>query len=189
MMLYFKNLLKRRTKNIGAAAILVGVFSLISRILGVFRDRILAGEFGAGEILDAYYTAFRIPDLLYNLLILGALSAGFIPVFSALIKKMKSSVDDCYYCYKEGENKEAWNLVSNILNILIIVLGLCSIIGFLLAPQLIRLIAPGFSAEMSSTTIVLTRIMFLSPIFLGISSLLGGVLQSFRNFLIFSLFF
>lgn len=187
MILYFKNLLKRRTKNIGAAAILVGVFSLISRILGVFRDRILAGEFGAGEILDAYYTAFRIPDLLYNLLILGALSAGFIPVFSALIKKMKSSVDDCYYCYKESENKEAWNLVSNILNILIIVLGLCSIIGFLLAPQLIRLIAPGFSAEMSSTTIVLTRIMFLSPIFLGISSLLGGVLQSFRNFLIFSL--
>ena len=83
MILYFKNLLKRRTKNIGAAAILVGVFSLISRILGVFRDRILAGEFGAGEILDAYYTAFRIPDLLYNLLILGALSAGFIPVFSA----------------------------------------------------------------------------------------------------------
>lgn len=187
MILYLKNLLKRRTKNIGAAAILVGVFSLISRALGVFRDRILAGEFGGGETLDAYFAAFRIPDLLYNLLILGALSAGFIPVFSALIKKMKSTADDCYYCYKQEENKEAWNLVSNIFNILVLTLGFCSIIGFIFSPQLIKLIAPGFSPELQATTVSLTRIMFLSPIFLGVSSLLGGVLQSFKNFLIFSL--
>ena len=181
-----KNILKRRTKNIGAAAILVGVFSMISRLLGILRDRILAGEFGAGEVLDAYYTAFRIPDLLYNLLILGALSAGFIPVFSALIKKMKKADDDSYL-YQEEENKEAWDLVSNILNILIIILSFFSILGFIFSPQLIKIIAPGFSPEMQSITTTLTRIMFLSPLFLGISSLLGGVLQSFRNFLIFSL--
>lgn len=181
-----KNILKRRTKNIGAAAILVGVFSMISRLLGILRDRILAGEFGAGEVLDAYYTAFRIPDLLYNLLILGALSAGFIPVFSALIKKMKKADDDSYP-YQEEENKEAWDLVSNILNILIIILSFFSILGFIFSPQLIKIIAPGFSPEMQSITTTLTRIMFLSPLFLGISSLLGGVLQSFRNFLIFSL--
>ena len=181
-----KNILKRRTKNIGAAAILVGVFSMISRLLGILRDRILAGEFGAGEVLDAYYTAFRIPDLLYNLLILGALSAGFIPVFSALIKKMKKADDDSYP-YQEEKNKEAWDLVSNILNILIIILSFFSILGFIFSPQLIKIIAPGFSPEMQSITTTLTRIMFLSPLFLGISSLLGGVLQSFRNFLIFSL--
>ena len=180
-----KNILKRRTKNIGAAAILVGVFSMISRLLGILRDRILAGEFGAGEVLDAYYTAFRIPDLLYNLLILGALSAGFIPVFSALIKKMKKADDDSYL-YQEEENKEAWDLVSNILNVLIIILSFFSILGFIFSPQLIKIIAPGFSPEMQSITTTLTRIMFLSPLFLGISSLLGGVLQSFRNFLIFS---
>lgn len=185
-MFKLKKVFQKRSKGITAAAILVGVFSLVSRILGIFRDRILAGEFGAGTILDAYYSAFRIPDLIYNLLILGALSAGFIPVFSTLIKKMKCN-DDFYFCYKQKENKEAWNLVNNILNILIIVLSFLSILGFIFSPFLVSLIAPGFSDELRDTTTLLTRIMFLSPIFLGISSLLGGVLQSFKNFLVFSL--
>jgi putative peptidoglycan lipid II flippase len=185
-MFSFKNVFQARTSGIAAAAILVGVFSLFSRILGIFRDRILAGEFGAGEVLDAYYSAFRIPDLIYNLIILGALSAGFIPVFSALIKKMRCN-ENFYFCYSSSENKEAWNLVSNLLNILIIVLAFFSILGLFLAPQLIKIIAPGFSPELKETAVTLSRIMFLSPIFLGISSLLGGVLQSFKNFLIFSL--
>ena len=186
MNINIKKIFKKRSSGITAAAILVGTFSLLSRVLGVFRDRILAGEFGAGEILDVYYSAFRIPDLIYNLLILGALSAGFIPVFSALIKKMKCN-DDFYFCYSKGENKEAWNLVSNILNVLIIVLLFFSIIGLIFAPQLIDLIAPGFSPELKDSATTLTRIMFFSPLFLGISSLLGGVLQSFKNFLMFSL--
>ncbi len=182
----FKNILRKRTRSITSAAILVGIFSLVSRILGIFRDRILAGEFGAGQILDAYYTAFRIPDLIYNLLILGALSAGFIPIFSGLIKKMKCD-DSYYFCYSKSENKEAWNLVNNILNLLIIVLFIFSVFGFIFAPQLTNLIAPGFSPELKESASILTKIMFLSPIFLGVSSLLGGILQSFKNFLIFSL--
>lgn len=186
MILNFKNIFKKRTKGIVAAAILVGVFSLFSRVLGIIRDRILAGEFGAGQILDAYYSAFRIPDLIYNLLILGALSAGFIPIFSGMIKKMRCD-DNFYFCYSKSENKEAWNLVSNILNLLIIVLLFFSILGLIFSPQLINVIAPGFSPELKKSSVLLTRIMFFSPIFLGISSLLGGVLQSFKNFLIFSL--
>lgn len=185
-MISLKDILKKRTKGIVAAAILVGVFSLVSRVLGIVRDRILAGEFGAGQVLDAYYSAFRIPDLIYNLLILGALSAGFIPIFSSLIKKMQCD-DNFYFCYSRDENKEAWNLVNNILNLLIIILSFFSILGLIFAPQLINLIAPGFSPELKQSTVLLTRIMFLSPVFLGISSLLGGVLQSFKNFLIFSL--
>ncbi len=186
MKIDLKNIFKKRSNGIAAAAILVGFFSLFSRLLGIVRDRILAGEFGAGEVLDAYYTAFRIPDLIYNLLILGALSAGFIPIFLSLIKKMKCD-NNFYFCYSKSENKEAWNLVNNILNLLIIILSFFSIIGFIFSPQLIKLIAPGFNPELKEITINLTRIMFLSPIFLGISSLLGGVLQSFKNFLIFSL--
>lgn len=185
-MFRLRRFFQKRSKGIAAAAILVGVFSLVSRVLGIFRDRILAGEFGAGPILDAYYSAFRVPDLIYNLLILGALSAGFIPVFSSLIKKMKCD-EDFYFCYSQGENKEGWNLVNNILNILIIVLSFLSVLGFIFSPSLVSLISPGFSDELKETTTLLTRIMFLSPIFLGISSLLGGVLQTFKNFLIFSL--
>ncbi|MCK9439068.1 MAG: murein biosynthesis integral membrane protein MurJ [Patescibacteria group bacterium] len=186
MILSFKNIFRRRTKGIAAAAILVGVFSLFSRFLGIFRDRILAGQFGAGQVLDAYYSAFRVPDLIYNLIVLGALSAGFIPIFSRLIKKMKCDDND-YFCFSREENKEAWNLVSNILNVLTLSLLFLSFLGFLLAPFLVSLITPGFSEELKSITVVMTRIMFLSPVFLGISSILGGVLQSFKNFLVFSL--
>lgn len=165
---------------------MVGTFSLLSRILGIFRDRILAGEFGAGQILDAYYSAFRIPDLIYNLIVLGALSAGFIPIFSSLISKMKCD-DNNYFCFSRNENKDAWNLLNNILNVLSLVLLVLSIIGFIFAPFLVSIIAPGFSSELKEITIMMTRIMFFSPVFLGISSILGGVLQSFKNFLIFSL--
>lgn len=185
-MFKLKNVFQKRSTGIAAAAILVGVFSLVSRVLGIFRDRILAGEFGGGQILDAYFSAFRIPDLIYNLIILGALSAGFIPIFSNLIKKMRCD-EGFYFCYSKEENKEAWDLVNNILNLLIVVLAVLSVIGLFLAPQLIELIAPGFSPELKKTTVMLTRIMFFSPIFLGISSLFGGILQSFKNFLIFSL--
>jgi len=60
----------------------VGAASMASRFVGVVRDRVLASTFGAGHDLDAYYAAFRVPDFLYTLIILGALSAGFIPVFA-----------------------------------------------------------------------------------------------------------
>ena len=75
----WKKLFSKQTDNIAIAGLLIGFFSLASRFLGVVRDRILAGQFGAGASLDIYYSAFRIPDLLFNLLVLGALSAGFIP--------------------------------------------------------------------------------------------------------------
>jgi putative peptidoglycan lipid II flippase len=186
MITNIKKILKSKTSNITLAAFLVGSFSLVSRLLGFLRDRVLAGQFGGGETLDAYYSAFRIPDLLYNLIVLGALSAGFIPIFSSLIKKMKCSEDN-YFCFSKKENKKAWYLVSNLLNILIIALAFLSVLGIIFAPFFVKLITPGFSEELKGTVVTLTRIMFLSPIFLGISGVFGGILQSFKNFLIFSL--
>ncbi|MFH1677206.1 MAG: murein biosynthesis integral membrane protein MurJ [Patescibacteria group bacterium] len=162
--------------NITAAAFLIALSSLISRLLGVFRDRILAGEFGAGDALDIYYAAFRIPDLIFNLLVLGALSAGFIPIFTKLLNKNKTS--------KEAE---AWNFANNVINILIIFLIIFCGLGIIFSPFLIKLIAPGFSNDKQILTVSLTKIMFLSPIFLGISGILGGILQSFKRFFIYSL--
>jgi len=180
----FKNLFSRQINSITMAAALVGVSSLLSRFLGVFRDRILAGQFGAGESLDIYYSAFRIPDLVYNLLILGALSAGFIPIFTGLIKDFKSYKSTGLFKYL---NSEAWDLANNLLNILMLALIGLSVLGIIFAPNLIALISPGFSPEAKETTAALTRIMFLSPLFLGISGILGVVLQSFKNFLVYSL--
>ena len=80
-----RNLFSGKINSITIAALLVALSSLVSRFLGIFRDRILAGEFGAGDALDVYYAAFRVPDLVFNLLVLGALSAGFIPIFIKLL--------------------------------------------------------------------------------------------------------
>jgi putative peptidoglycan lipid II flippase len=179
-----KNLFNKQTNNITLAAFMVAISSLLSRLLGVFRDRILAGEFGAGNTLDIYYSAFRIPDLIFNLIILGALSAGFIPVFTGLIKDFKSYNSFGLFKFL---NKEAWDLVNNVLNVILISLVILSALGIIFAPGIIRLISPGFSVESQQLTVVLSRIMFLSPIFLGISGILGGVLQSFKNFFVYSL--
>ncbi len=157
------------------AAGLVAMSSLASRLLGVFRDRILAGEFGAGVTLDIYYAAFRIPDLVFNLVVLGALSAGFIPIFTSLMKDEKD------------ENQAAWGLANNILNYLFIGISVLSLLGIIFAPLLMKMIAPGFDLEDRMMATNLSRIMFLSPLFLGISGILGGILQSFKRFFVYSL--
>lgn len=175
-----KDIFKKQINSITVAAALVALSSLLSRLLGVIRDRILAGQFGAGKELDIYYAAFKIPDLVFNLIVLGALSAGFIPVFTSLIKDFRCDRPDCH------ENEKAWDLVSNILNILFVALAAISILGIIFAPSLMNFIAPGFNAEDKMTTAALTRIMFLSPLFLGLSGIFGGVLQSFKRFLIYS---
>jgi len=176
----WKRLFKQKVNSIAVAAVLVAASSLISRFLGVFRDRILASQFGAGTQLDIYYAAFRVPDLLFNLIVLGALSAGFIPIFSGLVKNFTDPK-------KNEDNSEAWSLAANVINLLSIFLAIFSLLGVLLAPLLVRLITPGFSPEAQIQTASLTRIMFLSPLFLGISGVLGGILQSFRRFFIYSL--
>jgi len=166
-----RRLFNGQINSITIAALLVALSSLVSRFLGIFRDRILAGEFGAGDTLDIYYAAFRIPDLVFNLLVLGALSAGFIPVFTSLLKN----------------KKQAWSLASSVLNILGFSLIILSGIGIIFAPCLMKLVVPGFTPDKQALTVSLTRIMFLSPIFLGISSVLGGILQSFKRFFVYSL--
>lgn len=173
-------LLKKQFRTITTAALVIGITSLASRFLGLIRDHMLANKLGAGNTLDIYYAAFRIPDLLYNLLVLGALSAGFIPVFTSYLSISKDKKDI------QG-NQKSWELVNIILHILLIGIGAMSILLIILTPYLMQYIVPGFSSEELNYTIKLTQLMFLSPIFLSISSLFGGILQSFKRFLIYSL--
>ncbi len=166
-----KRLLYRQSNTITSAAVVIGAAAFISRILGIFRDRILAGEFGAGIELDIYYTAFRLPDLMFNLIVLGAISAGFIPVFTEYLKN----------------KKKAWELANTVVNTLSITLILSATLTSVLAPWLVRIIAPGFDFEQTAIATRLTRIMLLSPIFLGISGVIGGILQSTKQFFAYSL--
>jgi len=165
--------ISRPSSSIASAALVISFAGVLSRVLGLLRDRILASQFGAGDALDVYYAAFRVPDLIYNLLILGALSAAFIPVFTGLIAR--------------EEKKEAWRLANVLLNVAIITLLATSAVLAAFTPWLMKLITPGFSGEKMTQVTFLTRIMFLSPLFLGISGIFGGILNSFKRFLIHSL--
>ncbi len=158
--------------TVGMMAFWLAAASVCSRLLGVLRDRLLATNYGAGWQLDAYYAAFRLPDTLYSLLILGALSAGFIPLFSELRAK-------------KGE-KEAFAFSSVVLLWVAAALGVLSLLGIAFAPYLVPLIAPGFDAQRLELAVSLTRILFLSPLFLGISAVFGGVLQASKRVLAFA---
>ncbi len=153
-------------------AVLITFFTVISKLLGLVRDRLLASYFGAGSLLDSYYTAFKLPDLVFNTLVLGALAAAFIPVFTKI--------------WQEDQVK-AMKLSNTVLNYLLVILVVLSVIIYWLAPKLVFLIAPGFNNQLLLQTITLTRIMLVSIIFFTASNVFGGILNSLRRFLTFSL--
>jgi len=155
------------------AAVLLAMSAIISSFLGLIRDRLLAGAFGAGRPLDIYYASFRIPDILYNLVALSLVSVTvLIPLF---LEKIKDS----------QENARAF--LNGILTVFLGIMVLLALAFFVFAPALAKMIAPGFSAQDAARLVLLTRIMLLSSIFLGISNLLSTVIQSYRRFFIYAL--
>lgn len=164
--------LNQKSQKISSAALTLAFFGLISRFFGLWRDRLLAGNFGAGQTLDIYYAAFKIPDLIYNLLIVGAISSAFIPVFHE---------------YSTKDKDEIWKFAGNILNILILALLIFGFILILFAPWIIFFIAPGFDQPSLDLTVKISRVLFLSPLLLGISALTSALLQAYSRFLITSL--
>jgi putative peptidoglycan lipid II flippase len=162
-------LLNTQTKSISSASLILAASYLISAFLGLMRDRLLAGTFGAGSELDIYYTAFTVPDFIALIMVFGAIAAAIIPIFSSYIIKSK---------------EDAWQYVSTLLNIFLGLLIVVCIILIIFTPIIISLIAPGFSGDKRETTILLMRIMFLSPIILGASNIISGILQVFHRFLV-----
>ncbi|NQV12252.1 murein biosynthesis integral membrane protein MurJ [Candidatus Uhrbacteria bacterium] len=156
------------------AAVLLGGTALGSRVLGLIRDRMLAGTFGAGVELDVYYAAFRIPDLIFTFLVLGALSAGFIPLFTK------------HLC-KEEDSEAAWTFTNNILHILGVCLIGLSVLAIIFTPWILRLVAPGFDAETLVHATKVSRIMYISTTLLGLSSVFGGVLQGLKRFTLYAI--
>ncbi len=162
-----------KSNTIASAAVIVASFSILSRLVGFIRDRILAGTFGAGDSLDIYFAAFRIPDFLFQLIVVGALSASFIPLFTN-------------YYSKDKEN-EAWELTNNLLNIIVVIFGVLVVAGILAAPLLAPLIAPGFDPEKQAAVASLSKVMFLSQLFLSVSMVYGSALQGAKRFVLYSL--
>ncbi len=159
------------------AAVLLGIASLASRFLGVLRDRLLSGTFGAGPELDAYYAAFRAPDFMFGLFVSGAISAGFIPVFTR-------------YVLKDGNGRlgqSANEFASRVISVLGLALAVFSAVGAATAHWFVPLYTAGFLPEYQQVAVQLTRIMFLSPFFLGLSAVFSGILQTYKRFTVYSL--
>ncbi|MBW1693274.1 MAG: murein biosynthesis integral membrane protein MurJ [Deltaproteobacteria bacterium] len=152
------------------AAGVVGSATLLSRIFGFIRDVVIAGYFGAGLSSDAFFVAFRIPNLMRRLFAEGSLSVSFIPVFTE-------------YLSNQGKD-DAFELARSAIRLLSILLVATTIAGIFLSPVIIRVIAPGFagSPEKLSVTIFLTRIMFPYIFFIGMVALSMGILNVLGHF-------
>jgi len=157
---------KETKANIISAAGLMSVATFISRILGYVKDMILARYFGATGVSDVFFVAFRIPNLLRELFAEGSMSSAFIPVLT-----------DCQI--KEGKDA-AKKLVKSVFLILFIILIILCFLGVIFAEQIILLMAPGFSSnhEKLQMTVTLTRIMLPFLLFVSLSSLVMGVLNT-----------
>jgi len=167
-------LMNAESKTIFGAATVVGVLSLVSRLVGFLRDRVLAGQFGAGDTLDVYYAAFKIPDAMFSLIVIGSLSASFIPLFT----KHFGSI---------GGKAAAWKLTNNVLNLILVAMAALSCVMALLAGPLAMLVAPGFDAGKQADVALLMRVMFLAQIVLAASVVYGSVLQGMKRFVLYSL--
>lgn len=157
-------------EEVAKAAGTIGAATLLSRILGFIRDMVIANIFGAGMMADAFFVAFRIPNLLRRLLGEGSLTAAFIPVFTE---------------YMETDRKEeGWDLTNSLTTILILLLLCISFLGIVLAPVIVRLFAPGFYGlpEKFALTVRLTQIMFPYIFFIGLTVMAMGILNSFKHF-------
>lgn len=162
---------------------LLALSSLVSRLLGIVRHNRFADAFGAGGVSDAYFAAFQIPDLIYSIIIYGALSAAFVPLFVEYMKgKGAEGAEGA-----KGAERKMWEFTNAVLTLLISLIVVLIVIFFFLSPLFIRLLYPGFDAETQATTITLMRIMLLSPLFFGFSAIFSGIQTAFRNFIFYAL--
>lgn len=164
--------MKPLTYSIARSAGIVGIFTLLSRLVGLYRDRLFASSFGAGDLLDAYYASFRFPDLIFNLLILGTLSVAFIPVFTEYFVK---------------DREEANRISNSVLNFFFFGMSAVMLVLLFFVPDIAKVVAPGFTGVKMQNTITLTRIFLLSPVIFTASSVFSSILTAQKKFFIISL--
>jgi len=174
------NLLNREFGSINQAAIILGSFTLLSQILGLIRDRTFAHFLGTSSTLDVYYAAFRIPDFIF---VSVASLASVTVILPFLTEKLGVGKDG----ELNGKGEKARKFLNDTFTVFLVFMIVASVITFILMPHLVKFVAPGFSTSELSDLIAISRIMLLSPIFLGLSNLFGSVTQMFKKFFVFAL--
>jgi putative peptidoglycan lipid II flippase len=164
---------KQSSSILSAATVITGA-SMLSALLGLLRNRLLVSRFFETallrEQLDAYWVAFRIPELVFQLLVVGAMSAAFIPVYNK---------------YREKNEDEANHMAVSLMNLVVIVFLLLSLVIFIFADPFTRLItAAPFSESQITLAAQLTRVMLLAQLFFAMSNFMTGVIQANHRFLL-----
>ncbi|TSC90224.1 MAG: Integral membrane protein MviN [Microgenomates group bacterium Gr01-1014_5] len=164
-----KNFLYAKQTNILSAAAIIMFMVAASRFLGLIRNRVFVHYF-APEQLDSFLAAFQLPDMLFDLLILGAMSSVFIPVFGKYLS--------------QDRKKEAWHVASVTLSILLLFFTVLSVLIFIFAEPVYSLFARGFTPEKIAQTVYFTRWLLVAQLFFVVSYLLTAVLEAHQRFLV-----
>jgi putative peptidoglycan lipid II flippase len=163
-----KKIFSDQQASVLSAATIIMIMVVASRILGLIRQRVLASYFTPDE-LSLFFAAFRLPDLVFEVLVFGTFSAAFIPVFTGLLKK---------------DRKEAWAVASTVVNIGLLVFFVLAVFLIIFSSHLYGVLAPGFTNGQQEQIVSLTRILFAAQGFFVISYVLTAVLESSRRFLV-----
>lgn len=164
------SILLRRQTNILSAAFVIMITVILSQVLGLVRQRLLASIFGASNTLGVYLASSRLPDFLFQLIIAGALSSAFIPIFSSLLAKDKK--------------EEAYKLGSTLITLSLFAFIILGFILFMFAEYFSKLMAPGFSSSQINLMGNLTRIIIFGELLFIIGSFLSAILQSYNRFFV-----
>lgn len=165
---FFAILSARQNSILSGATVLMATVAA-SKVLGLVRDRLLAHSFNP-DTVAVFFAAFRLPDLMFQILIFGAVSVAFIPVFTD-------------YLHHKGE-KEAFIFAGDILNVVLVLFALASLLMFIFALPLSSLIVPGFSESQKTLTAELTRVILFGEILLVVGAFFAGIGQSYQRFIV-----
>jgi putative peptidoglycan lipid II flippase len=166
--------LAKKQNSILSAAFIITVANIFSSLLGLLRERVLIKLFfntlSSQQAYEAFQVAFQIPDMLFQLIVLGALSASFIPLFTDLKKKSST---------------KAFQFTSIVMNLVLLVFVFFSAIAFIFAkPITMARTGAGFTPEQITIAVNLTRIMLFAQFFFAISNFLTGILQAYQRFIV-----
>lgn len=171
------SLIEREVGGIHNAAYLLGICAFLSQCLALVRDKLLAHHFGAGTLLDVYYSSFRIPDLIFALVASLVSISVLIPFLAKMFEKDK-----------EGNHEEAKRFIDTLFSAYMLLMIAVSAIAFALMPYVAKIIMPNLTdPALQKELVFLSRILLLQPIALGISNLLGSITQVTRRFFLYAL--
>lgn len=158
---------QQQTEMTRAAAI-IALGSIASRVLGVLRETVKSGLFGATGSVGALEVAIRVPTLMFDLLVGGMINSALVPVLSDYVRP--------------GRRDELWRLLSILLSLAVVSLSVCVLLGELFAPQIVWLMAGGLAPNLQSEAVALLRIMLPSVLFLNIAGIVSGALYALKRF-------